>query len=678
MSQFKKTTNVKIAAGNSVPINLSRNHFTTLGFGCVTPVYNLECVPGDKITIRPELFARVAPMALPPFANVDVKMTAFFVPFRNVWTHWNNFLGGLPVPVKDPEDSSVVMRVLPSVPTINQTDLIQLFTNQEGSFGVLANIVPWSNSTTTRDEITSTMLQNWLNGESDLPFAPSDSFDFAVSPSPSVYVTYKLTVRGKRALQILHSLGYNFNFFTSQSTGSLPKDDPYFSALPLLCFFKAYLDWHVPSQIQNSQYLHGILKSISDYAPFGSSVDNPAEFLGDMKLDFDTLYRLFSSLLDYYDNDYFTSAWLTANAPAEGLNEYQYTAQSDGDITTNNVSQVIKSDSLRDSNPQVATDAWDTRARTPESLSYDGLTLLQRFANFVRRNNFAGSRAVERILARFGVRVPDAVVDYSDYIGQWQTPLRITDVTSQGSEIETLGDYAGKGYVSTNGESPTWSYEVKQHGMLFVFAAINPNTTFVDGVRRELFHLSPLDYYTPEFDGTLMQAISGLELAGKIPYGSPSWYKLLDRTGVTNSKIFGFIQRYAEYKRSIDDVSGDFDVQSLNASLDGFLMTRRLFNIKGAYLERTDNPDNIYRGIADNSGTIESNITEYTPIDSQRQADAVQYNKIFKDTTGRADPFFCQFHFSVTAHRRMLAANDTAELFGRGQSNEMNTNGARV
>lgn len=673
MSQMKKTTNVKVGAGNSVPINLSRNHYTTLGFGSVFPAYNLECIPGDKITIRPELFARVAPMVLPPFANVDVKLTAFFVPFRNVWSHWNNFLGGLPV------SDGQGMRTLTSVPVISRETLIALFSD---------NTTKWS---TDRNELSSldnvksafSMFASWKSpsGDPRRTYSLNDSLkaagigsvdtydpatdgtsrmpvDFIIQGEDTDhYYMYQFTKQGKRVLQILHSLGYNFNFFTPTTEDNKPE---YYSALPLLCFFKAFVDWHMPSQLQNSSSLHTLLEKVSRYMPADGS-------LAGMQLYYADLLSMFQSIVDYYDNDYFTSAWLYANSPADGLNNYGNTANPDSSaITTNNVSQLIDSDSTRDSNPLVTSDNWSTRAETPNSLSYDGLTLLQRFANFVRRNNFAGSRAVERILARFGVRVPDAVVDYSDFIGSWTTPLNITDVTSQGSDLANLGDYAGKGYIASQG-SPTWTYEVQQHGMLFVFAAVQTHTTYLEGVRRELYHLSPLDYYTPEFDGTLMQAIAGSELQGKFTFDLRTARNTVDLMKLTSYDIYGFIQRYAEYKRSLDDISGDFDINRFRTSLSSFLFTRNLLvqnNEGNNYsLARTDG---LSRG------------EEFTPIDALSYSDGSQYNHIFKDSTGAADPFFCQFHFEVTAHRRMLAPNDTAELFGRGNSVEMNTNGARV
>lgn len=673
MSQYTKTTNVKVAAGNSVAMNLSRNHFTTLGFGSLVPVYNLECVPGDRISVTPDLFARVAPMALPPFANVDVKLTAFFVPFRNVWMHWNNFLAGTPVPNTD----GSAMVELSSVPTVSAYTLVTLFTGYSND----ASQEPKSDFAYVVEGARSHSVQYYQEIFEGTREAPADSIDFILEnpQNAGMYNGYHLTVRGKRVLHILHALGYNFNFLKGNAGDNTDYRNEYYSALPLLCFFKAFVDWHVPSQIQPSHPLWLLLQKVRNLASASGGTPTAS-----MALSVDDLTAMFASVVDYYDNDYFTSAWLNSNSPASGLNHYNETANDNPKaITTNNVSQLVKSDSLRDSNPEVAADDWNTRAFTSNSLSYDGLTLLQRFANFVRRNNFAGSRAVERILARFGVRVPDAVVDYSDYIGSWSTPLRVSDVTAQGSNVETLGEYAGKGFLNGQG-APTWNYEVSQHGMFIIFAGIDPNTTFVDGVRRELYHLSPLDYYTPEFDGTLMQGIAGSELYGKLMYGVPNFDRALTFAGVRYNDIFGFIQRYAEYKRSLDDVSGDFDIPSLRTSLDGFLFTRRLFDVKAGVLERYDTQsldtvdENGLGGISMDSTPSASQFPEVTPISVLPSSDAVQYNRIFKDTTGYADPFFCQFRFNVTAHRRMLAANDSAELFGRGRSNEMNTNGLRV
>lgn len=80
--------------------NISRSHFnrsfdckTTINSGYLIPLVVDEILPGQTVNMRPQIFARLATLAVPVMDNCYLDYFAFFVPNRLVWEHWVNFCG---------------------------------------------------------------------------------------------------------------------------------------------------------------------------------------------------------------------------------------------------------------------------------------------------------------------------------------------------------------------------------------------------------------------------------------------------------------------------------------------------------------------------------------------------------------------------------------------------------
>lgn len=73
--------------------NRSFNHKTTLNSGYLVPLFVDEILPSQTVNLRPQIFARLATLAVPVMDNAYIDYFAFFVPNRLVWEHWENFCG---------------------------------------------------------------------------------------------------------------------------------------------------------------------------------------------------------------------------------------------------------------------------------------------------------------------------------------------------------------------------------------------------------------------------------------------------------------------------------------------------------------------------------------------------------------------------------------------------------
>lgn len=634
---------ISIAADRLSPKDLSRNHYTTLNFGSPFPIFVEECVNKDKFNIRVSNFSRLAPMYLPNLGSLNLKIHAFYVPFRLVWNHFENFREGLP------SWNSSGAYVYKNVPLVDDVQLSSMFINNpQGRFQDLAD---------------------WLGPES----SNINQSDFVIYENGQ-YNGYVFTPRGKAVYHMLIALGYNFKFLIEDGVSAGKAVNTQYSALPLLCWFKTFLDYFIPSQLQPSSRINQLFNTIHDYN--SSQIATP--------IGYDLLRSCIDEICLYYQNNYFTSAWMQPNAPVTGLNNIGST-NSDMPIINNVSSQGRGSDDNKsfDQFGQGVSNSSDGvmshSVRDSQILSADGLTFLQKFARFIKRSNFAGSRAVERILARFGVRVEDFQVGMCRYLGSETLVLQKSDVTVTGNTQEA-GEFVGKGFFS-GGSNRVFKCDCDLSGMIIVSASLETPSTYLDGVRRRNLHITPLDFYTPELDGGTMQAISGCEVHHRAQFINDQFSNDFSSLGLNYDDVFGFTPRYSEYKFALDDISGDFSILAHSQNIDAFILPRRIFDdteLLLAYHGGTFEDVELRQSAYDVTLRGNQNTKRITPVQSLFSNDSNQFNRIFKDTSGLEDPVFSVFHIQCVVNSVTQPLNESAELQGRGKMLDFETNGVHL
>lgn len=623
-------TKIGVAARPLKPKDFSRNHYTTLGFGSPFPVYVEETIARDKFNFRILNFSRLAPMLLPNLGTIDMKIHAFYVPFHLVWNHFENFVTGLP------SWNSHGAQVYKHVPMIDDYSLTYIFTTFQAD--------------------PSLALSEVVNNVSDL-----NPYDFSLQTG-NTFTYYKFTSRGKQILHMLQALGYNFNFVSSSSSSLNSR----YSALPLLCWLKVFLDYFIPSQLQPSSAINQLLSTIHDMT--ASEMESV--------LNIQLLDSLLNEIFVYYQNNYFTSAWQSPNEVVSGLNHIGSTSSDNALI--NSISQQGPQNPPSGMNQQTRSTSTGVFGPTSGTLSADGITFMQKFAKYVKRSNFAGSRAIERILARFGVRIDDFQIGMCKYLGSDTVSLQKSDVVVTGN-TEEAGDYTGKGFFS--GGSRTFKCDCDFAGLIICTASLEVPSVFVDGVRRRNLHMQPLDFYTPELDGGLMQAISGQELFSRCYDENSGNYDALNEMGLLRNSVFGFSPRYAEYKNgaSIDDVTGDFALPRYQNGIDGFILPRRIFNQLKAWQSTIDDPTNVNGNLVESSYQYDGEILKFmSPVQSLLANDMSQFNRIFRDIEGDADPVFSVFRIDCVVQSCSIPLNESAELIGKGKVLAFETNGVHV
>jgi len=74
--------------------NFDLSHEVKMSFniGSLVPCCVLDCIPGDYIKITPEVMLRFAPLVAPVMHRVDVYTHYFFVPYRILWSGFEDFI----------------------------------------------------------------------------------------------------------------------------------------------------------------------------------------------------------------------------------------------------------------------------------------------------------------------------------------------------------------------------------------------------------------------------------------------------------------------------------------------------------------------------------------------------------------------------------------------------------
>lgn len=255
-----------------------------------------------------------------------------------------------------------------------------------------------------------------------------------------------------------------------------------------------------------------------------------------------------------WDKDYFTTAKLTPQSGGKTSVATNYTSVAYEVLNPKNVQQGNASIS-----PAGSTRIPVQFIRAAEALQ-----------KYLERNNLAGSRLIDRMVARFGGSRNVVRLNMSEYLGQVEDTMVVGDITASndltgttsssnafnlGASSSIMGQQSGKSYGRS--ASDTIEYHAEETGTLMVISTLVPSTGYYQGIDRSLTRGTSddkFDYFTPELQGIGYQPVYLQEL-----YADAS-----------SSQLFGFAPRYADYLFQPDVVSGDLVLSSTSAGMDGY------------------------------------------------------------------------------------------------------------
>lgn len=567
---------VKSAVKARNKFDLSFSHLTTMDFGQIVPLFVRETIPGDEFHIKADYFSRMAPLAVPTYGKFSFKTVSAFVPYHQI--SWD-------------------------------------------SDAWLAGKVTWEGVTPHHRYFTVGNLHQFIISHCVVGSGSSDAqYCFVDSSGTTIY--RKFTDVGKYYVKILNALGYSCPQGVDLQTTSLwytSVKNTKLSAYPLLAFFKLYNDYMSQSQRFNTSALSNLLQCIK----YGKSASGFTPSTGE--ISYSAIHTFFTGLFLNYENDYFTSAWQNPNTPLGSTPE-----NIDAGAVPGGYAGVVEGDLHNNYNtiPVVNSPSPDH-----VNISQRALDFLKSFDDWVRRNNYSGSRAVQQVYSRFGIKTDDYRSHYANVLSTDVLPVQVGDITSTADTSgAVLGEYAGKGIMSG---SKAVSCKVSDYGILFIlgYFTVKPMNSF--GYDRSVLRSEPLDYYNPEFDGIGADAISVGEYFTK-----PT---VVGDTTQDNS-VFGFTERYNSYRYGRDVITGDFRDVTAAGIMNAWHTGRDMSAIRTA-------------------GNL---VAQSSSVNTLPKV-ASEYNRIFSSVAGGVDHFYLTATFDVSAVRKMLNLNQVPRL-GEGDT----------
>lgn len=170
------------------------------------------------------------------------------------------------------------------------------------------------------------------------------------------------------------------------------------------------------------------------------------------------------------------------------------------------------------------------------------LRLANAIQRFMEMSSHRGSRYVEYLLSRFGVRSSDARLQRSELLSRSKQVVQISEVlaTAEGTDTD-VGDLKGHGIAGMRSNRYMRMFE--EHGYVFTLLAIQPKTMYSQGIHRTWSRRDKYDYFQPE-----TQFIGDQEILNKEIYAGAA----------QPAGTFGWTPRYDEYRGQPNRIAGEF------------------------------------------------------------------------------------------------------------------------
>lgn len=187
-----------------------------------------------------------------------------------------------------------------------------------------------------------------------------------------------------------------------------------------------------------------------------------------------------------------------------------------------------------------------------------------------------GSRYTE-YLRYLGVRSSDARLQRPEYLGGGRQTIQFSEVLQTAEGTEPVGTLRGHGIAAAR--SNRYRRFIEEHGYVHTFLSVRPKTIYAQGLRRTFNRRTKEDYWQREFEHIGQQEVLNKEV--KANHASPNG-------------VFGYQDRYDEYRREESRIAGEFRTvldfwhlarifatdPALNASFVSCVPTERSFAVE--------------------------------------------------------------------------------------------------
>lgn len=479
---------------------------TTFNSGKLIPVFVDEILPGDTTRMSVNYFARLATPIKPIMDNIYLDWFFFFVPNRLVWDHWQNFC----FEQEDPDDSTDYV-----IPTVTATG------NSENAYvGSLWDYFGLPVNTSGN-----------LSGISALPFR-------------GVYLIYNEWFRDENLQKSVKIQKGDTNEVLNSARASEQPAWVFTSGsniVPgLACpprgkrhdYFTSSLPWTQKGP-GVSIGLAGTATLVDPSPVSGYFVQQSNNSLGAAQLHKDGgVNDVFTGngSLTYYNGGYSTAI---AGHSANSSGTVTVTAQPGSSWLSKSAYADLDSSSV---------------------FTINSLRTAFQMQKFYERLARGGSRYTEVLRSFFGVVSPDARLQRPEFLGSFTKMVNVNPIaqTSATDNTSPQGNLSAYGVTAAKFHGFTKSFV--EHGYVFGFVCARADLTYQQGINKMWLRSTVYDFYWPTFAHLGEQAIELREIYAQ---GSEA-----------DTSVFGYQERYAEYRYKPSQITGKFRSSVTGGSLD--------------------------------------------------------------------------------------------------------------
>ncbi len=267
-------------------------------------------------------------------------------------------------------------------------------------------------------------------------------------------------------------------------------------------------------------------------------------------------------------HDYFTSAlpWtqkgpgvdisLTGNAPILATTNTQPAPHGPGIyVARDGASSTQFAAMTWDSGPSnVKTGSVYADLSKVSAVTINGLRTAFQMQKFYERLARGGSRYTEVLRSFFGVVSPDARLQRPEFLGSFTKMVMVNPIaqTSATDTTSPQGNLSAYGVTASNFHGFTKSFV--EHGYIIGFVCARADLTYQQGINKMWLRSTVYDFYWPTFAHLGEQAIELREIYAQ---GTAA-----------DTTVFGYQERYAEYRYKPSQITGKFRSSVTGGNLD--------------------------------------------------------------------------------------------------------------
>lgn len=479
---------------------------TTFNSGRLIPVFIDEVLPGDTNRMSVNYFARLATPIKPIMDNIYLDWFFFFVPNRLVWEHWQNFC----FEQEDPDDSTDY--VIPTVTAAGNSNNAYVGSLWD-YFGLPVN------------------TSGHLSGISALPFR-------------GVYLIWNEWFRDENLQKSVKIQKGDTNEVLNSARSSEQPSWVFTSdtnIVPgLACPPRGKRHDYFTSALPWTQKGPGVSIGLAGTATLVDPSPVSGYFVSQSNTNL--------GAAQFSEDGGVHSVYTSGNGTLQYQGGYNVSIAGHSVNGSGTATVVAK--------PGSSWLSKDSYADLDSSsiFTINSLRTAFQMQKFYERLARGGSRYTEVLRSFFGVVSPDARLQRPEFLGSFTKMVNVNPIaqTSATDNTSPQGNLSAYGVTAAKFHGFTKSFV--EHGYVFGFVCARADLTYQQGINKMWLRSTVYDFYWPTFAHLGEQAIELREIYAQ---GSEA-----------DTTVFGYQERYAEYRYKPSQITGKFRSSVVDGSLD--------------------------------------------------------------------------------------------------------------